>query len=629
MDNTQNNELAQLKETLHQSEQRYQMLFNEMLEGFALHEMLYDAQGTPVDYRFLAINPAFERLTGLRAAQLIGKTVLDVLPNTEKSWIDTYGKVVLTGEPVFFESYSQALKRHYYVSAFRPAPNQLAYIFTDVTENRRMQETLRVNEERLRLAMDATSDGVWDWDVTNDVVYWSPRAYQMLGYQPDEFPIDFQTWKNLIHPHDQEQAVAAVQERLQENVEAFEIEFRYRTPDGDWQWVAGRGKPMAWDDQGNVTRMAGTHIDIHERKLIQQELLESERKYRVLIENLHEGIWVIDRDACTSFVNPRMAQMLGYAVEEMQGKHLFEFMDEQGVELCKQNLARRQAGIREQHDFEFRRKDGSRMYALLETSPIMDEQGNFQGSLAGIQDITDRKQMEVELKQSLEEKEILLKEIHHRVNNNLNLVSALLDLQSTLLEDQPVLPVDRVKAAFVESQQRIRTIARLHEKLYRSRLDGWVYAREYFEDILQQLAHAYAGRLQNLDLQVDIADVQVDSDTAIPCALIINELVTNAFVHAFPNGESGSGANNDQQTQRVTVSLVARNGSLALQVTDNGVGIQPQAPAQHLASLGLNLVNMFTEQLGGAINVDVTNGTAITIEFPWVAAPKNQVENHP
>lgn len=612
-----------------QSEQRYQMLFNEMKEGFALHEMLYDSQGVPVDYRFLAINPAFERLTGLDAAQWIGKTVLQVLPDTEKSWIDAYGKVVLSGEPAVFESYSQELNRYYSVSAFRPAPNQFACIFTDVSERRVLEENLRVNEERLRLAMDATSDGMWDWDLTKDAVYWSPRAYEMLGYQPDEFPINSLVWKSLIHPDDLALAASQVEAQLVEKGEAFEIEYRCHTKTDGWKWVAVRGKPADWDEQGKVTRLVGTQVDIHERKLIQQALRESEQKYRLLVENLNEGIWVIDSQAVTTFVNPRMAQMLGYSADEMLGKHLFEFMDEQGVELCKENLARRQAGIQEQHDFEFRRKDSSRMYALLETSPIMDEQGNYQGSLAGIQDITDRRQMEVELKKSLEEKEILLKEIHHRVKNNLNLVSALLDLQSTLLEEQPVLSSAWVKQAFVESQQRIRTIARLHEKLYRSRLDGQVHAREYFEDILQQLSHAYAGKLQNLELQVDIADVQVDLDTAIPCALVINELVTNAFVHAFPNGESGSGANDDQQTQRVMVSLLPREGSLVLRVADNGVGIQPQAPSQPPVSLGINLVNMFTEQLGGTINVDVTNGTVITIEFPWAVVPKSRVENHP
>ena len=126
---------------------------------------------------------------------------------------------------------------------------------------------------------------------------------------------------------------------------------------------------------------------------------ESEAKYRLLIESLQEGIWMIDKKACTSFVNQRMAQMLGYDVEEMQGKHLFSFMDERGKEIATQNLERRKQGTtREQHDFELLRKDGSRIYTSMATSPILDQDGNYAGALAGVTDITERRQAEQELK---------------------------------------------------------------------------------------------------------------------------------------------------------------------------------------------------------------------------------------
>ncbi|MDO8262455.1 MAG: PAS domain S-box protein [Gallionella sp.] len=125
---------------------------------------------------------------------------------------------------------------------------------------------------------------------------------------------------------------------------------------------------------------------------------ESEAKYRLLIEGLQEGIWMIDKKACTSFVNQRMAQMLGYNVEEMQGRHLFSFMDERGKEIATQNLERRKQGISEQHDFELLRKDGSRIYTSMATSPILDEAGNYAGALAGVMDITERRQIEEELR---------------------------------------------------------------------------------------------------------------------------------------------------------------------------------------------------------------------------------------
>jgi PAS domain S-box-containing protein len=139
-----------------------------------------------------------------------------------------------------------------------------------------------------------------------------------------------------------------------------------------------------------------------EKAQTRDELRKSDEKYRQLVESLYEGIWVIDKDAYTTFVNSRMAEMLGYTVDEMQGKHLFSFMDDHGVEIAKHNLERRKRGIEEEHDFEFLRKDGTRVYTRLATSPLTDAQGNYMGAIAGVIDITDHKRVEEALRQSEE-----------------------------------------------------------------------------------------------------------------------------------------------------------------------------------------------------------------------------------
>ncbi len=139
---------------------------------------------------------------------------------------------------------------------------------------------------------------------------------------------------------------------------------------------------------------------IVERIQAQAALREREREYRLLLENLQEGVWAIDAEGYTSYVNPRMAEMLGYTVEEMRGKHLFDFMDERGVEIAQHKLKQRQEGIREQHDFEFLRKDGERIHVVLEASPMTDEEGNYVGALAGVLDITQRVRAEEALRQA-------------------------------------------------------------------------------------------------------------------------------------------------------------------------------------------------------------------------------------
>ena len=147
-----------------------------------------------------------------------------------------------------------------------------------------------------------------------------------------------------------------------------------------------------------------------ERKISGEELRRSEKKYRQLITTLNEGIWAIDEESNTTFVNPRMAEMLGYEPDEMIGKHLFSFMDEKGVEIAKMNLERRKQGIKEQHDFELIKKDGSRIYTAMETSPITDIKGNYIGALAAVMNISERKKAEEELKNHREQLEGLVNE---------------------------------------------------------------------------------------------------------------------------------------------------------------------------------------------------------------------------
>ncbi len=159
-----------------------------------------------------------------------------------------------------------------------------------------------------------------------------------------------------------------------------------------------------------------TH-QIEERKRAEMELRDSEKKYRQLVEQMQEGIWVIDKDAHTTFVNPRMAEMVGYTVDEMQRKHLFAFMDKRGIEISKRNLERRKHGIREQHDFELIHKKGQRIYTSMETSPITDKQGNYIGALACVADITDRRKAEEELRK-------LNLELEERVKQRTELLEA-------------------------------------------------------------------------------------------------------------------------------------------------------------------------------------------------------------
>ncbi|NJK73261.1 MAG: GAF domain-containing protein [Microcoleus sp. SU_5_6] len=215
-------------------------------------------------------------------------------------------------------------------------------------------------------------------------------------------------------------------------------------------------------------------------------------------------------------------------------------------------------------------------------------------------ELCDRKQAETNLKTSLAEKEILLKEIHHRVKNNLCVVASLLELQSNTLTDP------QLAKMFEESQNRLYSMALIHEKLYRSPNLAQIDLGEYLEDLVTNLFHSYNVSGNRVKLQVLTEPIALNIETATPCGLIANELVSNTVKHAFPNGKAGTVSVECYQTSDRKIHLF---------VKDNGVGFPEGLDFRQTSSMGFQVVCTLTEQLEGTIELDSTNGTVFHLIF--------------
>ncbi len=260
-------------------------------------------------------------------------------------------------------------------------------------ERRRAQQALRESEQRYRDLVENVDDVLYAIDASGELTYASPAMETMLGYAPSE--VVGRSFTEFISPQDLP-VVTQNFRRLLAGDSVGISEYRMVSKSGEMRWMRVSSRPVFANH--HIVGVRGVLSDVTEWKQTERALQESERRYRQLVQALQEGIWAIDQDGHTTFVNPRMAEMLGYTEDEMIGADLFSFMEEESVKIAKRLLQRRAIGIKEQHDFEFLCKDGTTFYASLETTPITSAEGHYIGAIAAVADITKRRKAEEELR---------------------------------------------------------------------------------------------------------------------------------------------------------------------------------------------------------------------------------------
>lgn len=600
----------------------------------------------------------------------------------------------------------------------------------EIAESEKIQGALQQSEERLNLALEASGDGIWDWDITTGDIYLSPQWLKMLGYGPEELPGHVSTWESLMHPDDKIWVTQILTAHLDNSELPYRFSYRLKAKWGDWKWIANYGKVSARDPQQQPLRMVGIHRDVNEKKLAEKALLESEAKLRSFYDStdiMMGMIEIVDGDLFNISANAAVAKFLGLRLIHMENKSSAELgvpeeVRQQWIEHCRQSErdqkpvqfeysrttasglvwlvatfyaiasssgqsrfsyivedvterkkvqqaledseARHRAIVETQTELicrfqpdgtllfvneaycryfnkkpeeligqvflpliplEDREKVAQNLAALTAKTPtvtyehrvimpdgetrwmswnnkaLFDRNGALTFFQAIGNDITARKTAELQMAESLHEKEVLLKEVHHRVKNNLQVVCSLLSLQARTLHNPTM------TQHLSEAQNRVRSMAMVHEKLYQSDSFSKIDFRAYVSDLVKYLFRAYVPKNSQIFSKIEVdSDLYLDIDNAISCGLIIQELVSNALKYAFDSDKLG-----EIEVQATAIA----EGQIALSIRDNGKGLPANVVYSKPETLGLQLVQDLTDRLDGKLEFNSSNGSCFKITF--------------
>lgn len=472
------------------------------------------------------------------------------------------------------------------IEALRSATRVLGAVIHD----RETSTALRISEERFRSVVTNLKEVVFQ---TNTAGLWTllnPAWEEITGFKVEQSL--GQLFLDYVHPDDRERNNQLFEPLIRREKEYCHHAVRYLTQDGGHRWVEVFAR-LVLDEQNQIIGTAGTLNDITSRKLAEQAL----QKQRAAIEAAIDGVGILDESCCFTYVNSNLAAMFGSLTPQdllsQPWRSLFQASENSRFE--NDIFPKLQTTGKWRGTACALRADGSTFTAEVSLTGI--EGG---GMVCVFRDITDRIEAEQFVLKSLKEKEVLLKEIHHRVKNNMQIVSSLLNLQLESLQDE------KSRSLFIEAQNRIASMALVHEKLYQSNDLAKIDFNDYLRELTDNLASLLGARTRNIVFQLKTAPLHLGIDTAIPCGLIINELVTNAYKHGYPNGGPG---------QVMLAFEQLPTGKLYLEVSDNGRGIPPGFDLRQTKSLGMQLVHTLVKQLHGTIEIQGPPGARFILHL--------------
>ncbi len=470
--------------------------------------------------------------------------------------------------------------------------NALIDLVSDLEMN---NQKLERREKRLKDAQEFARMGSWEFDLKTEYLKWSDELFKIFELKPLPPRELYKKFRERIHPED----VHILDDNIRiaaESVQPVDFEHRILLDDGRIKYIGAHIEVIA-DEEGKAARFVGIGQDITDSAEAERELRNRERLLTAITDNFPRSyLAVVDRDLTVRFTGGAEFQAQGIDYEEFIDQKIEDVFQiaEESLNHIREAYKATLAG--DEQSFEIKISD---QYLLFRTIPLQDEIGDIYALLAVVENVTERKEIEQTIKRNLEEKEILLQEIHHRVKNNLAVVSGLLELQAYRLEKPETIEMMN------KSTNRILSIAKVHEMLYQSSDFTSISFSGYVEELSQIIMNTMNKEDKEIDILSDIQVETININQGVPLGIIFNELITNSIKYGF-KGHSG---------HEISIKVKEiEDGRVEVIYKDNGVGIK-KFDQEKRSGLGITLVENLLEQLDAEYKYRTDDGFQIQFLF--------------
>lgn len=604
-------ERVEFENRIKQSEERFRLLSNVAIEGIVF-----------LDKReIIDSNEQFIELIGYSNHQdIIGKNIIEFIDNSELLKINA-------PKNTFPQKKNEvvAKKRDGTIMLLEASSGKIhqqgkdidVLLFYEITQRKKTEIALEQSTERYKSLVENSPNGIFIL-VNNQIKFVNNAGVELLEYEVEDDLYDIE-FKDFVDEEFRE----SVERDLLETREGGDLEYKEIQMNTSKKRDINIGIQASLTVFNNKPAVQVTIVDlttqlelreerirnkiaeeinitlteeIEHHKQTQEKLNVAQKFTRNIIESSIDMIIAVDKDNKITEFNKAAIDQFGYLLEDIFGK------DVSVLYIDKKEYQRVSTSVNEKGIFTGeitnKRKNGDTFVSLLSSSIIKDPKGLIQGSMGVSRDITERKIIEQQVKDSLKEKEVLLQEVHHRVKNNLQVISSILSLQSNYVKDKKTLEI------LAESQNRIKSMSYIHETLYQTTDFSSIEFSNYLNTLASNLIHSYSYSGGIVKLVTDFDEIYLTIDQAIPCGLIVNEIVSNAMKHAF-EGKDGD----------VYLSIKESQGKIHLRVADNGKGLPKDFKYEESDSLGMQLVYSLIDQLDASLELKADKGTDFLITF--------------